>query len=47
MRFAVATRRAERAQRTLKRSDCAHQTQTLPSINDPKGIGDLMRTIDG
>ena len=48
MRFAVATRRAERdATVDLRGAIAPTKRKHLASIKDPKGIGDLMRAIDG
>jgi integrase len=48
MRFAVATRRAERDPTVdLKGAIAPTKRKHLASIKDPKGIGDLMRAIDG
>jgi hypothetical protein len=48
MRFAVATRRAERDSTVdLKGAIAPTKRKHLASIKDPKGIGDLMRAIDG
>ncbi|MDB6086855.1 MAG: integrase [Gammaproteobacteria bacterium] len=48
MRFAVATRRAERDPTVdLRGAIAPTKRKHLASIKDPKGIGDLMRAIDG
>lgn len=48
LRYAIATGRAERDPRPdLRGAIPTAKTENLPSITDPKGVGELLRSFDG